>query len=324
MWLPRLPKIRRGTKKRKMTLQEIGRCHPKQKVAGTRGVGVGIGVTGRTTKGCLPSSVYSTVKRSRRGGKGERDDGKKGANGANGANGASVYGKVGCAEDADHCLLDNVSLSDDKKKALRRAYLRPRRPKEWQKKPNQWLDNFNIQHVMEQYEEAYLWFHFLGVFPIDFSAPDPYQKQMVNKGQQTCLNRELCELNLQKEYDRGIRGIGMVFNLDPHYKGGSHWVALWIDLSDLEKGRAMAGFFDSYGYETPPMIARFMRSLQLQVKECVLGYNARRFQYGGSECGMFSLYFLICMIHGIPFEEFCKDALHDRSMLELRSVLFGA
>lgn len=311
MWLPKLPKIRRGTKKRKMTLQEIGRCHPKQKVTGTRGV------RGRT-KGCLPSSVYFTVKQSRRGGKGV-----KGAKGAKGGKRSSVYAKVGCAEGADHCLLDNVSLPDEKKKGLRRTYLRPRRPKEWQKKPNQWLDNFNIQHVMEQYEEAYPWFHFLGVFPIDFSAPDPYQKQMANKGQQTCLIRELCELNLQKEYDQGIRGIGMVFNLDPHYKGGSHWVALWIDLSDLEKGRAMAGFFDSYGYETPAMIARFMRSLQLQVKECVLGYNARRFQYGGSECGMFSLYFLICMIHGIPFQEFCKDALHDRSMLELRSVLFG-
>jgi hypothetical protein len=170
---------------------------------------------------------------------------------------------------------------------------------------------------MKQYEEAYPWFHFLGVFPIDFSAPDPYRKN----GQVQCLNQELCELRLEDEYRRGIRGIGMVFNLDPHYKGGSHWVGLYINLTSLEK--PVVGFFDSYGYKAPPMIARFMRSLQLQAKECVLAYNARRFQYGGSECGMFSIYFLICMIHGIPFEEFCKDALHDRSMLELRSILFS-
>ena len=180
-----------------------------------------------------------------------------------------------------------------------------------------WLDNYNIEHVMKQYEEAYSWLHFLGVFPIDFSAPDPYRKN----GEVQCLNQELCDLDIRKEYERGIRGIAMVFNLDPHYKGGSHWVALYINLTSIEQ--PVVGYFDSYGYKTPAMISRFMRSLQLQVKDCVLGYNARRFQYGGSECGMFSLYFLICMIHGIPFEEFCKDALHDRSMLELRSVLFG-
>ena len=224
---------------------------------------------------------------------------------------------MGCPEKGDHCLLDKLNIPEDKKKELRNHYLRPRRPKEWLKKPDMWLDNYNIQHVMKQYEEAYSWFHFLGVFPIDFSAPDPYHKTEKPK----CLNQELCNLNLHEEYQRGIRGIGIVFNLDPHYKGGSHWVALYINLTSIKK--PIVGFFDSYGYKTPPMIARFMRSLQLQVKECELGYNARRFQYGGSECGMFSLYFLICMIHGISFNEFCKDALHDRSMLELRSILFG-
>jgi hypothetical protein len=283
-------------KKRKLTLKEIGRCHPRS----------------RGKNKCLPDFVYrkahamarKTKKtRKKQMGRAEQKD--------------EVYSRVGCAKGADHCLLDHIPMKEDKKKELRKNYLRPRKPKEWQKKPNMWLDNYNIQHVMKQYEEAYPWFHFLGVFPIDFSAPDPYRKN----GTIQCLNRELCELNIKKEHDRGIRGIGMVFNLDPHYKGGSHWVALYINLSSIE--RPVVGFFDSYGYEVPEMIARFMRSLQLQVKDCVLGYNARRFQYGGSECGMFSLYFLICMIHGIHFDEFCKDALHDRSMLELRSILFS-
>ena len=278
------------TTRRKLTVDEIGRCHPRlSRLSQRKG-------NKSHKQRCLPSSVYSRVTRKR-----------------------NVYSAVGCTEGADHCLLDKVNLPDEKKKELRRNYLRPRRPKEWLKKPNMWLDNFNIAHVMKQYESAYPWFHFLGVFPIDFSAPDPYRKKGGEKPQ--CLNRELCELKLDLEYQKGVRGIGMVFNLDPHDKGGSHWVALYINLTSLNK--PVVGFFDSYGYKTPPMIARFMRSLQLQVKECVLGYNARRFQYGGSECGMFSIYFLICMIHGIPFDEFCKDALHDRSMLELRSILFS-
>lgn len=294
-----------GKQKRKLTLTDIGSCHPRQRKEKT------------AKQGCLPAAVYQQARRARAGTKGKKGKATRKKGGEGSGKERSPYAVVGCEEGADHCLLDKTSLSEAEKKSLRSTYLRPRQPREWKKKPNMWLDNYNILHVMKQYEVAYPWFHFLGVFPIDFSAPDPYRK---NDSVQ-CLNQELCELSLEKEWKKGIRGIGMVFNLDPHYKGGSHWVGLYINLTSLEK--PIVGFFDSYGYKAPPMIARFMRSLQLQAKECVLGYNARRFQYGGSECGMFSIYFLICMIHGIPFEEFCKDALHDRSMLELRGVLFG-
>ena len=181
--------------------------------------------------------------------------------------------------------------------------------------PDMWLDNYNIMHVMKQYEEAYPWFNFLGVFPIDFSAPDPYSSE------KKCLHKEICELNLIDEYKKGKRGIGMIFNLDPHYKGGSHWVGLYIDIKNIKK--PYINYFDSYGYATPPLIARLMRSFKLQVKTCQLGRNARRFQYGESECGMFSMYFIICMIHGIPFKDFCKDSVSDQFMLQLRKILFS-
>jgi len=272
-----------------LRIKDIGRCHPGQKTRKGKDKGKD------KDKGCLPEEVYRRAKAKAKTKKVK-----------------SPWKAVGCEEGADHCLLDQMKAGNDLRKRLR-----PRRPKAWKKDPDQWLDNFNIQHVMGQYQEAYPWFHFLGVFPIDFSAPDPYKKG----GKPQCLHRELCELDIQAEYRRGVRGVGMVFNLDPHYKGGSHWVALYIDLKNIRA--PVVGYFDSYGYETPEMIARFMRSLTLQVKGCVLGYNARRFQYGGSECGMFSLYFLISMIHGVPFERFCKEALHDRAMLDLRRVLFS-
>jgi len=274
----------RPSRKRKLSLDEIGRCHPA--VTRKRGKGRKAGKKGRDTR-CLPNWVY-----------------QKAASAA-----------TSCQEGEDHCVVDHLPASEEEKKRLRKDYLRPRRPKAWEKDPDQWLDNFNILHVMKNYEMAFPWFRFLGVFPIDFSAPNPYNKHG------GCLNQEVCSLNLLREYRRGTRGIGMVFNLDPHYKGGSHWVALYINLEDMKK--PFVGFFDSYGYKTPAFIDQFMRSLTLQVKECQLGYNARRFQYGESECGMFSIYFLICMIHGISFEDFCKDAVHDRSMLELRKVLFS-
>ena len=236
---------------------------------------------------CLPAKIYSMTKKA----------------------------KTMCKKGDDHCLLDNSPMDENEKKELRKQYLRPRRPKAWENDPDAWLDNYNIGAVMKQYEEAYKWFRFLGVFPIDFSAPDPYKKDG------KCLNREICELNLINEYNKGIRGIGMVFNLDPHFKGGSHWVGLYINLADIKKPNI--SYYDSYGYKTPPLIARLMKSFKLQIPTCELGFNARRFQHGGSECGMFSMYFLICMISGISFKEFCKDSVNDAFMLELRKVLFA-
>jgi len=272
----------RRTRKRKLALTDFGRCHPKRK---------------GTTK-CLPGSTYSEIARNLH------------------VSQNKVFEAVGCKSGEEHCLLDKAPLSDDVKKDLRKDYLRPKMPKTWEKDPDMWLDNFNILHVMKQYEEAYPWFTFIGVFPIDFSAPDPY----VKTGETKCLNQEICSLKLVDEYNKGKRGIGMIFNLDPHFKGGSHWVGLYIDLK--KRNKPFIAYFDSYGYKTPPLIARLMRSFKLQIAGSELGFNARRFQYGNSECGMFSMYFIICMMHGISFRDFCKDSVKDDFMLHLRQILF--
>ena len=226
----------------------------------------------------------------------------------------SKFPNIDCKPGEDHCLLDKAPIDETLKKELR-THLRPRRPKAWDTDPDAWLDNYNILSVMKQYQEAYPWFHFMGVYPIDFSAPDPYKKDG------KCLHRDICDLNLQTEYKKGIRGIGIIFNLDPHFKGGSHWVGLYINIKNIKK--PYISYYDSYGYDTPPLIARLMRSFTLQNSSTELGFNARRFQYGGSECGMFSMYFIICMINGISFKDFCKDAVNDNFMLQLRKILFS-
>lgn len=279
----------RKTRKRKLSLNDFTRCNPSAPRK-----------TGSNAK-CLPNDVYSDIAKQTRS-----------------KSRSKLFKDAGCEEGEEHCLLDKALLDQDTKKALRNKYLRPRRPKAWDDDPDMWLDNFNIMAVMKQYQEAYPWFKFLGVFPIDFSAPNPYSK---SSGGNQCLYKETCNLNLKAEYNKGVRGIGMVFNLDPHFKGGSHWVALYINLTDIEK--PFVGYFDSYGQKVPSLIARLMRSFKLQIQTCELGFNARRFQYSGSECGMFSMYFIICMLCGIPFKEFCKDAVNDKVMLELRKILFA-
>ena len=274
----------RTTQKRKLKLKEFSRCHPR---------------LGKSKKRCLPAVAYREI---------EKRVGKKGN---------QLFQAVGCNKDEEHCLLDKIALSEAVKKELRTQYLRPKMPKEWDKKPDTWLDNYNIQNVMKQYQETFPWFEFMGVYPIDFSVADPYVKDSVPK----CLHAELCNLKLQDKYNIGKRGIGMIFNLDPHYKGGSHWVGLYINMNDIKK--PFISYFDSYGYKTPPMIARFMRAFTLQIPDCQLGFNARRFQYSNTECGMYSMYFLVCMIYGISFKNFCKEATKDETMLALRKILFS-
>jgi hypothetical protein len=220
-----------------------------------------------------------------------------------------------CKPEDEHCRLDHTSIPDEEKRELRKQYLRPRYPSEWKNDPDMWLSNYDIEAVMKQYVDAHKDFKFLGVLPIDFSAPDPYNKATVQ-----CLHPEICNLNLRAEYERGIRQIGMVFNLDPHFKGGSHWVALFICIKNINK--PWAAYFDSYGYETPKLIARFMKSLKLQAKNIKLMYNARRFQYSATECGMYSLFFLIMMLKGISFKNFCHHPVPDGTMLKLRHILF--
>lgn len=260
----------------KIPLDQITRCHP----------------TSKKKDRCLPSEIYDAL-------------------------GPTPYKTTGCEQGADHCLLDKINtMSSDQKKTLRKRYLRPKRPTAWDDKPNTWLDNFNILNTMKQYEKSVPWFRFIGVFPRDFSAPNPYKKD-----RQECLHQELCSLQLKDEYAKGVRGIGIVFNLDFHFNGGSHWVAMYINLWNIKE--PIISYFDSYGYKTPDLIARLMKSFPLQIKTCKLGFNARRFQYGGSECGMFSMYFIICMISGISFKDFCKTSVNDSTMLELRKILFS-
>jgi len=216
----------------------------------------------------------------------------------------------------ERCWIKKSSLDPRKKKELLNKYFRPEMPEEWKKDPDQWLDSNNIADVIKQYEEVYPEFKFYGTNPIDFAAPDPYDPSATAKNK--CLQDEICKLNLKELLSQGKTKLGFVYNLDPSNKGGSHWIASFTDIPGHR-----TYYFDSYGMKPPPQIARFMRSLTLQDPLMKLEFNARRFQYGETECGMYSLYFLIRMLAGESFKVFCRRAPRDREMLLLRRWLFS-
>ena len=213
-------------------------------------------------------------------------------------------------------FLKALPISKEEKMALQRDYLRPPAPIAWIKDPDMWLDSVNIADVMNQYEKAFPNFDFMGPFPIDFAAQDPYEKGATPK----CLMNEICEFRIKSAIANNKDMLGVIYNLDPHYKSGSHWVATFVDL---KKNRCL--YFDSYGLKPPKQILTFMSwvSKQDPSKPMPLMYSSRRIQFKNTECGVYCLYFIIRMIHGDEFVNFTRATPSDQGMLRLRSWMFS-
>jgi len=215
---------------------------------------------------------------------------------------------------AERTFLNKLPIADKEKAALAYQHLRPAMPKEWISDPDMWLDSNNIAHVLNQYEDTYPNFEFMGPFPIDFAAPNPYKKN----GETQCLITEICEIRVKNALENGTRQIGIVYNLDPHFKSGSHWVANFIDVAGHK-----CYYFDSYGMEPPLQIARFMKWLTTQDSSMKLFYNARRIQYSNTECGVYCIYCIIRMLEGDTFTQITRRKPKDSDMLDLRDWLFS-
>ena len=206
------------------------------------------------------------------------------------------------------CLSENISLD------IRKNTFAPKRPESWIQNPNEWLSSVEILDVMKQYEKIYPCFDFIGPSPIDYDKHVAYGE---------CVWEELCEFNLEKTLQDKKRKIGVIFNLDPHNKPGSHWVALFID-TDKKK----IYYLDSYGEEIPSKINKFSNKVIKQADTLGLGkyellVNKRRHQFSDSECGMYSLYFIIEMLKGKSFKKFTNQRIKDKLMMDLRKRYFN-
>jgi hypothetical protein len=215
----------------------------------------------------------------------------------------------------ERTFLNKLPIADQEKADLARRYLRPAAPASWKDDPDMWLDSNNISAVLNQYEDAYPDFEFMGPFPIDFAAPDPYQGGGAEK---KCLMTEICELRVTKALENGTKSVGIVYNLDPHFKSGSHWVANYIDIPGHT-----CYYMDSYGMAPPMQVARFMKWLTTQDPKMKLVYSSRRLQYSNTECGIYCIYFIARMLEGEKFIKFSRRKPKDSDMLDLRDWLFS-
>lgn len=230
--------------------------------------------------------------------------------------------RVGVNPNHQRSFLEKLPLPQQEKEQLARQYLRPAMPASWREKEGDdetinWLDSQQIRDVMHQYEEANPTFKFYGPYPIDFAAPEDSTANFKGKSKE-CLVDEVCDLDLDGKELEGKEHLGFVFNLDPHFKEGSHWMALYINIPQKR-----CYFFDSYGMRPPRQIYKFMQWLSIQEPNIQLGWNGRRFQRSEGECGMYCLYFLDRMIAGEPFLKFCRSMPSDSLMKDLRDWMYS-
>jgi len=122
---------------------------------------------------------------------------------------------------------------------------------------------------------------------------------------------------------KGCNKIGIIFNTDPHYLNGSHWIALFINVK-----RNYIYFFDSVGDPAPKEINVLIDRIIGQ-SESATGKKLERFdnkikhQRSNSECGMYCLYFIIQALKDIHPQVHMKNRIPDKDVERLRKIYFN-
>jgi hypothetical protein len=192
----------------------------------------------------------------------------------------------------------------------------PAKPQKWKINPVEWLDSLDIEKVMHQYENENDNFEFLGPSPIDFDA--------IAKGGNDCVFDEICNLNIEEKYNKGIKNLGFIFNLDPHYKSGSHWVSLFVNLDTN-----YIFFLDTNGNYIPEQVKQLVKRIKTQCKSDLhkkmrfIDNAPRRHQHEGTECGIYCLYAIVSQLKGIHTPQWIKrNRIPDNEMKEFRDIFY--
>ena len=207
------------------------------------------------------------------------------------------------------CISENIDIE------TKDYTFAPKAPESWKENPREWLTSTDIVEVMKQYEKKHKNFDFIGPSPIDYDKHLAYGE---------CVWEELCEFSLEKSLSDGKTQIGIIFNLDKHNQDGSHWIAMYINTD-----KRHIYFLDSYGEKMPRQVQKFKTKVQKQSlkigngKKYKLFENKKRHQYSDSECGMYSLYFIIQLLEGVSFNKFVKTRVKDDYMMKLRKIYFN-
>lgn len=236
--------------------------------------------------------------------------------------------------DSERCLIEKAVKDDHLFHQWIKEIEAPEHPKEWKKNPNEWLSNIDIDSVMKQYEKAYPEFLFISPTSINFDESDTHgtcvdqilckltltdvltrnpQKRKIGMVfnlsrndepgshwvslyihlPEITVNKKMQKKNLPKNHEELCSQL-----LDQKYDG------TWDEKTPY------AFFFDSGGDDTPQevlnMVCRYYQEWEIikPEQEMSMKYDDNHrtkaeHQSGGTECGMYSLFFIVTMLTGI-------------------------
>lgn len=175
-----------------------------------------------------------------------------------------------------------------------------------------WLSTVNIDRVMEQYQRKYKDFKFLGTVPMDFNDLP-------------ILN--IKNLNFTDFEKQGFSKFGMVINTDEHFKSGQHWIATFIDTNDKK-----VYFFDSVGTLPEKRVTNFlakatkhiMKKYKLKyINDIDILYNNKQHQFENTECGVYSINFILRLLKGESFKDIIDRKMSDNEVNKCRDIYFS-
>lgn len=199
-------------------------------------------------------------------------------------------------------------MDEIKRTKLKNYTFKPKGPE----KQFEWLNQVQIDNVMTQYEVKNNDYIFLGSVPVDF-----YE---INYN-------DIAQIDFIKDLiNNGRTKIGMIINLDTHDKSGSHWVALYAHY-DIPKSLVKIYFYDSYGIKPVKQIRSFMRKLarvaqELKLEYIDVAYSKKQNQEENSECGVYSMNFILRLLNGETFEDIEKRKVPDKIINQCRLIYF--
>jgi hypothetical protein len=170
-----------------------------------------------------------------------------------------------------------------------------------------WLSNTDIDQVLEKYAEKFPRFKHMHFEMRDFVA----------------RGGDLARVDwadMAKKYDY----LGCVLNTDLTGGSGEHWTAIFVDFK-----RGTVEYFDSAGV-TPPHceFTDFVVDTAHKLTEA----TGRQFrdvlvtkivhQLDNTECGVYSLYYILSRLHGVKHEAFEYKRVPDDVMVDFRRFLF--
>ena len=138
-----------------------------------------------------------------------------------------------------------------------------------------------------------------------------------------CVWPELCKFDILNHIRNKINCIGIIFNLDKHTQGGSHWCCMFLDLR-----KKHLYYFDSYGKK----IHDNMKGLGEEIIYQGNNYNQNikfiklknTHQKKNTECGMYCLYFISSLLtNKHDYTHFENNKISDDEIFQYRSVFFN-